>query len=101
VGATVVFRVFWCVFFASPMCAQFVRFIHTSLVDSYGRPRPVDCLLLTKFDQIEERVGAAVSMVHQTGIPVALVGVGQRYPDIRRLNADAVVSALLAESKSG
>jgi hypothetical protein len=33
--------------------------------------------MLTKFDTIEDKVGAAVSMVYVTGQPVVLVGVGQ------------------------
>ena len=36
-------------------------------------------ILLTKFDTIDDKVGAAVSMVYATGQPVLMVGVGQTY----------------------
>ena len=55
----------------------------------------IDGIILTKFDTVDDKVGAAVSMVFKTGIPVAFVGVGQTYADLRRLNARAVVAALM------
>jgi signal recognition particle receptor subunit alpha len=42
------------------------------------------------------QVGAALSMVHRTSIPIVFLGVGQQYGDLRRLNAGAVVKALMA-----
>ena len=41
------------------------------------------------------QVGAAISMTYTTGQPIVFVGVGQSYPDLRRLNVQAVVTALL------
>lgn len=41
-------------------------------------------------------VGAALSMVYTTGRPIVYVGVGQKYPHLRKLNVNAVVNALLA-----
>uniref|UniRef100_A0A7S1YKR2 SRP54-type proteins GTP-binding domain-containing protein n=1 Tax=Sexangularia sp. CB-2014 TaxID=1486929 RepID=A0A7S1YKR2_9EUKA len=58
-------------------------------------PRTVDCVMLTKFDTVDDKVGAAVSMVHETGLPIAFLGVGQQYSDIRRLNVKQVVSVLM------
>ncbi len=63
------------------------------LVDA---PRRIDGILLTKFDTVDDKVGAALSMVHATKIPVAFLGVGQQYQDLRRLNVGAVLNALLS-----
>jgi signal recognition particle receptor subunit alpha len=59
-------------------------------------PRRIDGIVLTKFDTVDDKVGAALSMVHATKIPVAYLGVGQQYQDLRRLNVGAVLNALLS-----
>lgn len=59
-------------------------------------PRRIDGIVLTKFDTIDDKVGATLSMVHRTGQPIVFVGVGQKYADLTRLNVDAVVGALLS-----
>lgn len=41
------------------------------------------------------QVGAAISMTYITGQPIVFVGTGQTYKDLRNLNVDAVVHALL------
>ena len=51
--------------------------------------------MLTKFDTINDKVGAALSLVYTTGKPIVFVGVGQTYTDIRNLNVDHCVKALL------
>jgi signal recognition particle receptor subunit alpha len=68
-----------------------------ALTDYIGgnRARRIDGIVLTKFDAVDNKVGTAVSMVYKTGIPIAFVGVGQTYPDLRRLNVRAVVDALI------
>ncbi|XP_076438427.1 signal recognition particle receptor subunit alpha-like isoform X2 [Babylonia areolata] len=58
-------------------------------------PRLIDGIILTKFDTIDDKVGAAISMTYTTGQPIVFVGTGQTYTDIRNLNARAVVNALL------
>ena len=58
-------------------------------------PRQVDGIVLTKFDTIDDKVGAALSMTYITGQPIVFVGVGQKYTDLRSLNVKAVVQALL------
>ena len=55
----------------------------------------IDGIVLTKFDTIDEKVGAAVSMVHKTGHPIVFVGVGQTYTDLRTLKVESVVKSLL------
>ncbi|KAF7639939.1 SRP54 domain-containing protein [Meloidogyne graminicola] len=59
------------------------------------KARLIDGIVLTKFDTIDEKVGAAVSMTYITGQPIVFVGTGQTYHDLRNLNANAVVNSLL------
>eukprot|EP00028_Trichosphaerium_sp_Am-I-7-wt_P008607 CAMPEP_0168516586 /NCGR_PEP_ID=MMETSP0405-20121227/5493_1 /TAXON_ID=498012 /ORGANISM="Trichosphaerium sp, Strain Am-I-7 wt" /LENGTH=423 /DNA_ID=CAMNT_0008536331 /DNA_START=245 /DNA_END=1516 /DNA_ORIENTATION=+ len=61
-------------------------------------PRLIDGIILTKFDTVDEKVGAAISMVYTTGQPIVFIGVGQRYTDIRTLNVKHVVNVLLRGS---
>jgi signal recognition particle receptor subunit alpha len=58
-------------------------------------PRLIDGIVLTKFDTIDDKVGAAVSMVYTTGQPIVFVGVGQTYMDLRKVNTRSLVKALL------
>ncbi|GAX77841.1 hypothetical protein CEUSTIGMA_g5283.t1 [Chlamydomonas eustigma] len=57
--------------------------------------RGVDGIVLTKFDTIDEKVGAAVSMVYSSGAPIMFVGCGQTYVDLKKLNVKSVVNSLL------
>ncbi|XP_038062643.1 signal recognition particle receptor subunit alpha-like [Patiria miniata] len=59
------------------------------------QPRLIDGIVLTKFDTIDDKVGAAISMTYTTGQPIVFVGTGQTYRDLRKLNVKAVVKALL------
>lgn len=59
-----------------------------------GAPKLIDGILLTKFDTIDDKVGAALSMTYIAKAPILFVGVGQTYTDLRRLNVQSVVSAL-------
>lgn len=56
----------------------------------------IDGILLTKFDTIDDKVGAALTLVYETGHPIIFIGVGQHYRDLRRMNPEFVVSSLLA-----
>ncbi|RMX42987.1 hypothetical protein pdam_00001837 [Pocillopora damicornis] len=58
-------------------------------------PRLIDGIVLTKFDTIDDKVGAAISMTYTTGQPIVFVGTGQTYSDLKSLNVKAVVNALL------
>ncbi|XP_019642769.1 PREDICTED: signal recognition particle receptor subunit alpha-like isoform X2 [Branchiostoma belcheri] len=62
---------------------------------SMENPRLIDGILLTKFDTIDDKVGASISMTYTTGQPVVFVGTGQTYTDLKALNVQAVVNALL------
>lgn len=57
--------------------------------------RGVDGIILTKFDTVDEKVGAAISMVYATGLPVVFTGVGQKYSDLRVLDVQRVVQVLI------
>uniref|UniRef100_A0A8C4NFX0 SRP receptor subunit alpha n=1 Tax=Eptatretus burgeri TaxID=7764 RepID=A0A8C4NFX0_EPTBU len=75
---------------------QLVKF-NKSLADhsQLQKPRLIDGIVLTKFDTIDDKVGAAVSMTYITGQPIVFVGTGQTYHDLRNLNARAIVHALM------
>ncbi|KAJ2494755.1 hypothetical protein GGI11_008715, partial [Coemansia sp. RSA 2049] len=62
---------------------------------SQANPRHIDAIILTKFDTIDDRVGAALSMTYTTGQPIVFVGTGQTYTDLRKLNVAQVIRALL------
>ncbi|GJM91668.1 hypothetical protein PR202_ga08067 [Eleusine coracana subsp. coracana] len=57
--------------------------------------RLIDGILLTKFDTIDDKVGAALSMVYTSGAPVMFVGCGQSYTDLKKLNVKSIVKTLL------
>ncbi|PXF41720.1 Signal recognition particle receptor subunit alpha [Gracilariopsis chorda] len=75
---------------------QLTKF-NQALVDhqSGARPQLIDGIVLTKFDTIDDKVGAAVSMVYTTGQPIVFVGVGQTYTDLRKVNTRSLVNALM------
>jgi signal recognition particle receptor subunit alpha len=58
-------------------------------------PRQIDGIILSKFDTVDDKVGAAVSMSHVTGKPIVFVGTGQTYTDLRKLNVTSLVDTLL------
>ncbi|XP_074569611.1 uncharacterized protein LOC141826267 [Curcuma longa] len=57
--------------------------------------RLIDGILLTKFDTIDDKVGAVLSMVYVSGAPVMFVGCGQSYTDLKKLNVKSIVKTLL------
>lgn len=77
---------------------QLVKF-NQALADfsytSNENPHQIDGIVLTKFDTIDDKVGAAISMTYITGQPIVFVGTGQTYTDLKALNAKAVVQALM------
>jgi signal recognition particle receptor subunit alpha len=58
-------------------------------------PRGIDGMLLTKYDTVDDKVGAALSMVYVTGQPIVFVGCGQKYQHLRKMKAKEVVKTLL------
>ncbi|KZT57193.1 P-loop containing nucleoside triphosphate hydrolase protein [Calocera cornea HHB12733] len=62
-----------------------------------GRGRGIDGMLLTKWDTVDDKVGAALSMTYVTGQPILFVGCGQTYTDLRQLRVGHIVDALLRD----
>lgn len=56
--------------------------------------RSIDGIILTKFDTVDDKVGAALSMIYLTGKPIVFVGVGQKYTHLKKFNVNLVVKAL-------
>ncbi|CAG0917288.1 unnamed protein product [Notodromas monacha] len=75
---------------------QLVKF-NQALADNSTTENPhlIDGIVLTKFDTIDDKVGAAISMSYITGQPIVFVGTGQTYSDLRNLDAKAVISTLM------
>jgi signal recognition particle receptor subunit alpha len=67
-----------------------------ALIDNSKRevPRTIDGIVLTKFDTVDDKVGAALTMVYTTGKPIVYVGTGQKYTNLKRLNVNNVLNAL-------
>jgi signal recognition particle receptor subunit alpha len=61
------------------------------------QPRQIDGIILTKFDTIDDKVGAALSMTFITGQPILFVGTGQTYTDLKSMNVSHVVQTLLRD----
>ncbi|KAM3130050.1 hypothetical protein pb186bvf_017848 [Paramecium bursaria] len=57
--------------------------------------REIDAIIVSKFDTVDEKVGAALSLTYATGKPILFVGIGQKYTHLRKLNVNTVVQALL------
>ncbi|KAF8522130.1 signal recognition particle binding protein [Hysterangium stoloniferum] len=62
-----------------------------------GKGRGIDGMLVTKWDTVDDKVGAALSMTYVTGQPILFVGCGQTYTDLRQLKVSNVVDALLSD----
>ncbi|PGH11773.1 hypothetical protein AJ79_04674 [Helicocarpus griseus UAMH5409] len=62
---------------------------------AFGAGRGLDGFIISKCDTVGDMVGTLVSMVHATGIPVAFLGVGQHYGDLRGLSVPWAVGLLM------
>lgn len=60
-----------------------------------GEGREIDGILLSKFDTVDDKVGATLSLTYSTGKPIVFVGTGQKYQNLKKLNVDAIVKSLL------
>ena len=59
-----------------------------------GNVHRIDGIVLTKFDTIDDKVGAALSMSYKSGQPVIFVGTGQKYIHLKKLNVNTVLKHL-------
>ncbi|KIK63638.1 hypothetical protein GYMLUDRAFT_40706 [Collybiopsis luxurians FD-317 M1] len=62
-----------------------------------GKERGIDGMLVTKWDTVDDKVGAALSMTYVTGQPIIFIGCGQTYTDLRQLRVSNVVQAILSD----
>ena len=64
-------------------------------LDKFGRKRLIDGIIVSKFDTIDNKVGALLSMVLASGAPVLFIGCGQTYQDLKVPNIDHLIDSLL------
>ncbi|KAG5177908.1 signal recognition particle receptor subunit alpha [Tribonema minus] len=76
--------------------AMFNEALASASAAGAANTRQIDGIILTKFDTVDLKVGAALSMCYHTGQPIVFVGTGQKYSHLRRLNASFVVKALFS-----
>jgi len=75
---------------------QLMKFNEALTTHSIGRrPRAIDGIILTKFDTVDDKVGASISMTYKCGKPIVFVGTGQQYPDLKRMDVNTMVGMLL------
>ena len=63
---------------------------------SGGHARQIDGVMLTKFDTVSDKVGAALTMTHVTGSPIYFVGTGQKYNHLKKLSVPSVIQSLFS-----
>lgn len=68
----------------------------TMFQDALGPKRKMDGLLLTKFDTVSDKVGAALTLTHQTGVPIVFCGTGQKYHHLKKLDPATIVKSLFS-----
>ncbi|KAL9184006.1 hypothetical protein ACHAXT_002092 [Thalassiosira profunda] len=61
-----------------------------------GHQRPIDGIVLTKFDTVSDKVGAALTLTHLTGVPIAFCGTGQKYNHLKPLSVPFVIQSLFS-----
>jgi len=54
-----------------------------------------DALILTKAD-VDDKGGALLSVVHATGKPILYLGIGQKYEDLEKFDAEKIANRILA-----
>eukprot|EP01083_Nonionella_stella_P158343 515294_1 len=55
----------------------------------------VDGIILTKFDTVDDKVGAAISMTYKSRKPIIFIGTGQNYQDLKRMHVRTLINKLL------
>lgn len=58
--------------------------------------RGIDGLVLTKFDTVSDKVGAALTLTHQTGSPIVFCGTGQKYHHLKKLSVPSIITSLFS-----
>jgi signal recognition particle receptor subunit alpha len=75
---------------------QLVHF-NKALATFSNQPQPhvIDGLVISKFETVDDKIGTAISMVYSSGAPIAFLGVGQQYTDLKRVDVRSLVKTLL------
>lgn len=63
---------------------------------AFGKNRGVDGFIVSKVDTVGQQLGTIISLVNATSIPVAFLGVGQHYGDLRQLSVPWAVKLLMS-----
>eukprot|EP00978_Attheya_sp_CCMP212_P027667 scaffold93242_cov48-Attheya_sp.AAC.2 len=63
---------------------------------SGGHKRQIDGVVLTKFDTVSDKVGAALTLTQLSGAPVIFVGTGQKYNHLKKLSVPSVIQSLFS-----
>lgn len=72
---------------------MFNKAISTSS-SAYGGKQKVNAILLTKFDTVSDKVGAALTMTHVTNAPILFLGTGQKYHHLQKISTQSVLKSL-------
>jgi len=56
----------------------------------------IDGIILTKFDTVSDKVGAALIMSRNTGAKVLFIGIGQKYNHLKKLSPNIVINELFS-----
>ena len=68
----------------------------SSLRAGGGGGTSIDGLILTKFDTVSDKVGAALTLTHETGVPIVFCGTGQKYHHLKKLDVSSIIDSLLS-----
>eukprot|EP01084_Bolivina_argentea_P059581 108827_1 len=60
-----------------------------------GSTHLIDGIVLTKFDTVDDKVGAAISMTYKSRKSIVFVGTGQGYADLKRMHVATFINKLL------
>lgn len=71
-----------------------ITMFNKALMNFANDNRSIDGIILTKFDCIDDKVGAALSVTYKTGQPIVFVGVGQKYIHLKKLSVAHVLNQL-------
>lgn len=63
-------------------------------ITSGSSKQKINAILLTKFDTVSDKVGAALTMTHVTNAPILFVGTGQKYHHLQKLSTQSVIRSL-------
>merc|ERR1719373_584867 len=61
-----------------------------------GNRHLIDGIILTKFDTVDDKVGAAISMTYKSRKPIVFIGTGQGYGDLKRMHVRTLIRKLLS-----